>query len=83
MITPYIIAKGIIAVLAGFAGVIILRDVGRSERLGKPATGLIRQLMLLSFPGTDEKRSPYLGATFIGILLVAIALVGIAAAFIH
>ena len=83
MITPSIVAKGIIAVLAGFAGVIILRDVGRSERLGKPATGLIRQLMLLSFPGTDEKRSPYLGATFIGILLVAIALVGIAAAFIH
>ena len=77
MITPYIIAKGIIAVLAGFAGVIILRDVGRSERRGAPATGLIRQLMLISFPGTDEKRSPYIGATFIGIILLAIALFGI------
>ena len=82
MITPYIIAKGIVAVLAGFAGVIILRGVGRSERLGKPATGLIRQLMLISFPGTNEKRSPYIGATFIGILLLAIALVGIATALI-
>ena len=83
MITPYIIAKGIIAVLAGFAGIIILRDVGRSERLGKPATGLIRQLMFFSLSGTDENNSPYLGATFIGILLVGIALFGIAAAFIH
>ena len=83
MITPSIIAKVIIAILAGFAGIIILRDIGRSERLGKPATGLIRQLMLISFPGSDEKRSPYLGATFIGILLVAIALIGIATAFIH
>jgi len=83
MITPSIIAKVIIAILAGFAGIIILRDIGRSERLGKPATGLIRQLMLISFPGTDEKKSPYLGATFIGILLVAIALIGIATAFIH
>ena len=77
MITPYIIAKGIIAVLAGMVGFIILRDVGRSERLGTPASGLIRQLMLISFPGTDEKRSPYLGATFIGILLLAISLFGI------
>ena len=83
MITPYIIAKGIIAVLAGFAGVIILRDIGRSERRGAPASGLIRQLMLISFPGTDEKRSPYIGATFIGILLLAIALVGIATALIN
>ena len=77
MIMPYIIAKGIIAVLAGLAGFIILRDIGRSERQGTPASGLIRQLMLISFPGTDEKRSPYLGATFIGILLLAIALFGI------
>ena len=82
MTTPYIIAKGIIALLAGYAGVVILRDVGRSERRGAPASGLIRQLKLISFPGTDEKRSPYIGATFIGILLLAIALVGIAAALI-
>jgi hypothetical protein len=82
MIPPYIIAKGIIALLAGFVGVIILRDVGRSERRGAPASGLIRQLMLISFPGTDEKRSPYVGATFIGILLLAIALIGIATALI-
>ena len=77
MITPYIIAKGIIAILTGLMGVIILRDVGRSERQGTPASGLIRQLMFISFPGTDEKRSPYIGATFIGILLLAIALFGI------
>ena len=83
MITPNIIAKGIIAVLAGFTGVIILRDVGRSERRGAPATGLIRQLMLISFPGTDEKQCPYMGATFIGILLLAIALVGIATTLIN
>ena len=83
MTTPYIIAKGIIALLAGYAGVVILRDVGRSERRGAPASGLIRQLKLISFPGTDEKRSPYIGATFIGILLLAIALVGIATALIN
>ena len=79
MISPYIIAKGVISILAGYVGAIILRDVSRSERLGSPASGLIRQLMFISFPGTDEKRSPYIGATFIGILLLAIALFGIAA----
>ena len=82
MITPYLIAKGSIAILAGLAGIIILRDVGRSERRGAPASGLIRQLMFISFPGTDEKRSPYIGATFIGILLLAIALFGIITTFI-
>ena len=62
MITPYLIVKGSIAILAGLTGIIILRDVGRSERRGSPASDLIRQLMFISFSGTDEKRNPYSGS---------------------
>lgn len=67
----------LMSLLAGAAGVIILKDINKSEQRGEPASGLIRQLRFISFPGTDEDRHPYLGAAFIGLFLTALGFLGL------
>ena len=62
----------LLPLLGGVLGYIILRDVSRSEQRGEPVSRLIRQLMFISFPNTDEKAQPYLGATVIGVFLAGI-----------
>ncbi len=73
----YTTIVGALALLAGYAGFIILRDVNKSEHDGKPVSMLIRQLMFITFPGANENSNPYLGAIFMGCLLAMMGVFGV------
>ena len=67
----------LLGIPAGIIGIAILAGILQSICRGSPANGLVRQAMLISFPGTSGKRYPYLGAVFLGILLTLVGVFAI------